>query len=39
MYHFIHCSRKYIEHVNFNQLTFTLSVSKNGQIMNETKLT
>jgi len=26
MYYFIHCSCKYMEHVNFNQLTLTHSV-------------
>jgi hypothetical protein len=26
MYYFIHCSRKYTERVNFNQLTLTPSV-------------
>jgi hypothetical protein len=40
IYYFIHCSCKYMKHVNFNQLTWTpFMFEKNGQIMNTTKLT
>jgi len=36
MYYFVNCSCKYMEHVNFNQLTLTPSVFEK---MNKTKLT